>query len=42
MSARLRIRDGDSDGGCQVLQSLYEAARSSGGYAAIDGPDGVA
>jgi hypothetical protein len=34
---RLRIRDGDSDGGYQVLRSLYEAARSSGGQAAIDG-----
>jgi hypothetical protein len=35
--ARLRIRDGDSHGGYQVFQSLHEAARSSGGQAAIDG-----
>jgi hypothetical protein len=35
--ARLRIRDGDGDGGLQILQSLHETAGSAGGGAAIDG-----
>jgi hypothetical protein len=35
--ARLRIRGGDADAGRQILQSLYDAARSSSGQAVIDG-----
>jgi len=35
--ARLRIRAGDADAGRQILQSLYDAARSSSGRAVIDG-----
>jgi hypothetical protein len=35
--ARLRIRGGEADAGLQILQSLYGAARSSGGQAVIDG-----
>ena len=35
--ARLRIRGGEADVGRQILQSLYDAARSSGGQAVIDG-----
>jgi hypothetical protein len=35
--ARLRIRAGEADAGRQILQSLYDAARSSSGQAVIDG-----
>ncbi len=35
--ARLRIRGGEADAGRQILQSLYDAARSSSGQAVIDG-----
>lgn len=35
--ARLRIRDGDADGGYQIFQSLHDAARSPSGQAVIDG-----
>ena len=35
--ARLRIRGGDADAGRQILQSLYDAARSSSGQPVIDG-----
>ena len=35
--ARLRIRGGEADAGRQILQSLYDAARSSSGQPVIDG-----
>jgi len=34
---RLRIRGGEADAGRQILQSLYDATRSSSGQAVIDG-----
>lgn len=35
--ARLRIRDGDGDGGYQLLESLYDGAQASRTQAAVDG-----
>lgn len=34
--ARLRIRDGDADGGYQIIETLYNAARFSHGESVID------